>query len=186
MANKNEEKMDQLLNAMDVLIKAVGANWVRVPEEPTPKKTRVKAVEKLNKVIETKPLVVKQPAKKLAKPAKKRGRPKAAPKVTPEEQEEIGEAHIHSIKPQRAGTRKRGDRGPNIFDPSEFDTSADEKSAEYKKLKDGGIVRAEARQSHSEVFCTDCKQKVCVIKELARVPYFCGDFRSPDGCRNAK
>lgn len=154
----SEEKLDKLLAAMELLISAIA------PKEA--------------------------PAKKVAKATKKttkRGRPKKQVEVEEDYEDDDlldldVDPTVHSIKPKKASGKKKF---VNTFNPAKIKKTEDEGSEEYKRIKDGGIVKSRGRQSHKKVFCNDCKKHVEVITELARKPYYCSDYKIGQ-CRNAR
>ncbi len=120
---------------------------------------------------------------------KKRGRPKGSTKkkavrgkaavvrLTKPVVEDV-EPGTHQIK--RKGTDDRRTSRPltgqkNLFNPNDYKKCDDEGSAEWNRLKDGGIIKSKKREAYVNCVCEDCHKTISELKELARENYVCDD-----------
>lgn len=121
-------------------------------------------------------------------PKKKRGRPKGSTKkaVAVKEPEPIAEPEVvdgqlHQIKKKGpVDNRKPLPGQKNLFNPADYKTCEDEGSAEWKRLKDGGIIKSQKREAYKSCKCEDCGKSEQVLIELSRENYVC------DRCMDSK
>jgi hypothetical protein len=110
---------------------------------------------------------------------KKRGRPKGSPKSKAVEQPITkGDGGLFQIKKEkdaRAGSRRPLAGQKNLFNPDDYKTCEDEGSAEWNRLKDGGIVKSQKREYEVQCVCEECKTRILVPKELVRENFKCDD-----------
>ena len=123
--------------------------------------------------------------------AKKRGRPKGSSKkaavavktaVEPEEEpeEDNGEAHQIKKKGTEVKSKKPLPGQKNLFNPKDYKVCEDEGTSEWKRLKDGGIIKSKRRESYKDCHCSDCGKPQRVLMELYRSNYIC------DRCEQSK
>jgi hypothetical protein len=123
--------------------------------------------------------------------AKKRGRPKGSSKkatvtvkaaVEPEAEPEEDNGEVHQIKKKGAEVKSKkplpGQK--NLFNPKDYKVCEDEGTSEWKRLKDGGIIKSKRRESYKECNCSDCGKPQRVLMELYRSNYIC------DRCEQSK
>jgi len=125
-------------------------------------------------------------------PKKKRGRPKgstkkatattkSAPVPIPEHEPEIADGQLHQIKKKGPEDRRRPLPGQkNLFNPADYKVCEDEGTAEWNRLKDGGIIKSQKREAYKSCKCEDCGKSEQVLIELARENYVC------DRCMDSK
>lgn len=121
-------------------------------------------------------------------PKKKRGRPKGSTKkVTavkesdPIEEPETTDGQLHQIKKKGPEDRRRPLPGQkNLFNPEDYKTCEDEGTAEWKRLKDGGIVKSQKREAYKTCKCETCGNSEQVLIELSRENFVC------DSCVESK
>lgn len=121
-------------------------------------------------------------------PKKKRGRPKGSTKKPvavkepdPIKEPETSNDQIHQIKKKGTDDRRRPLPGQkNLFNPADYKSCEDENSAEWKRLKDGGIVKSQKREAYKSCKCEDCGRSEQVLIELCRENYVC------DRCMGSK
>lgn len=112
---------------------------------------------------------------------KKRGRPKGSSKtstktiVEPITKADGGLFQIKKEKDARAGSRRPLAGQKNLFNPDDYKTCEDEGSAEWNRLKDGGIVKSQKREYEVKCVCEECKTTVLVPKELVKENFKCDD-----------
>jgi hypothetical protein len=122
-------------------------------------------------------------------PKKKRGRPKGStkkvtavkePNPVPEP-EVVADGQLHQIKKKGPDDRRKPLPGQmNLFNPADYKTCEDEGTAEWKRLKDGGIVKSQKREAYKSCKCEDCGKSEQVLIELSRENYVC------DRCMDSK
>ena len=121
-------------------------------------------------------------------PKRKRGRPKGSTKkvVTPKEPDPIAEpetsdGQLHQIKKKGPADSRRPLPGQkNLFNPADYKVCEDEGTAEWKRLKDGGIVKSQKREAYKSCKCESCGKSEQVLIELSRENFVC------DSCVESK
>ena len=121
-------------------------------------------------------------------PAKKRGRPKGSTKkVTsvkdpdPVTKAASSDDQIHQIKKKGTAESKRPLPGQmNLFNPADYKVCEDENTSEWKRLKDGGIVKSQKREAYKSCKCDQCGKSEQVLIELCRENFVC------DNCVESK